>query len=305
VSDDSSPYLVTGAGGGVGGVGRGVVSLLRSRGLPVRAMVHHDDSRADALRSLGAEVVAGDLAHPTDVARALDGCRRLLFCISVSPVYLEAATTVATVAREQGGVEVLIDLSQMTVSQMTAVSDGESHQQRLHWLAERVLDWSTLPVVHLRPTIFQDGPLFTTLVARPVAEQGLLPLPFGSGLTSPVSAEDVAHVAAAVLVNPAPHIGNVLELTGPRTEDMDGVAEEYSQALGRRVSYLDVPADEWADTVLAPSGLSPHVQEHLVTLARQHRQGRFDRQTHTVEALTRRPAKTLEAFVADHAALFA
>jgi uncharacterized protein YbjT (DUF2867 family) len=168
-----------------------------------------------------------------------------------------------------------------------------------------MLDWSALPVVHLRPTIFQDGPLFTTLVARPVAEQHLLPLPFGSGRTSPVSAQDVARVAAAVLIDPGPHIGKVLELTGPRTEDMDGVADEYSRALARRVTYLDVPADEWADTVLAQSGFSPYVQEHLMTLARLHRQGRFDRTTDTIEALTRRPAKTVEAFVADHAAMFA
>src|SRR4051794_22561850 len=101
-------------------------------------MVHHDDARAVYLRELGAEVVAGDLARPSDVVRALDGCRRMLFCISVSPMYLEAAATVATVARELGGLEVLIDLSQMTVSQMTPFSVAESHQQRLHWLSEQV-----------------------------------------------------------------------------------------------------------------------------------------------------------------------
>ena len=305
VADAASPFLVTGAGGGIGGVGRTVVELLRSRDLPVRAMVHREDSRADALRELGAEVVAGDLARPSDVARALEGSRRMLFCMSASPVYLEAAATVATVARAFGGLEVLVDLSQMTVSQMTAVSVAESHQQRLHWLSERLLDWSTLPVVHLRPTVFQDNPLFTTLVARSVAERGVLPLPFGDGRTSPVAAVDVARVAAGVLMDPGPHIGQVLELTGPRVEDMDGVAEEYSRALGRRVRYMDVAPAEWVDTVLAHSGLSTHVQEHLTTLARLHRQGRFDRSTHTVQELTRRPAQTLEAFVADHAGQFA
>ncbi|HEX6471045.1 MAG TPA: hypothetical protein VF069_18240, partial [Streptosporangiaceae bacterium] len=45
--------LVTGAGGGVGGIGPGVVSLLRQRDLPVRALVHRQDERADALRALG------------------------------------------------------------------------------------------------------------------------------------------------------------------------------------------------------------------------------------------------------------
>ena len=242
----ATPILVTGAAGGVGGVGRTTVELLRARGLPVRAMVHRDDERAQPLRDLGADVVAGDLARPADVARALDGCGRMLFCMSVAPDYLEAAATVATVARAAGGLEVLINLSQMTVSQMTAVSVGESHQQRLHWLAEQMLDWSALPVVQLRPTVFQENPLFTALVARSVAEHGTLPLPFGSGRTSPVAADDVAAVAAAVLQDPEPYVGRVLELTGPRTQDMTGVAEEYSRALDRQVTYTDVPAQEWA-----------------------------------------------------------
>jgi uncharacterized protein YbjT (DUF2867 family) len=301
---DGSPILVTGAGGGTGGVSRTVVELLRQRDLPVRAMVHREDERAQAVRDLGAQVVVGDLSRPSDVANALDGCRRTLFCMSVSPAYLEAAATVATVARALGGLEVLANLSQMTVSQMTPVSVGESHQQRLHWLSEQVLDWSGLPVVHLRPTIFQENQLFTTAVARSVAERGELPLPFGSGRTSPVAATDVARVAAAVLQDPGPHVGQVLELTGPRSQDMTGIAEEYSRALGKHVTYVDVPADEWAAGAIADARLSPYVQEHLNTLARLNRQNRFDRMTSTVSALTGRPARTVEAFVAERAELF-
>jgi uncharacterized protein YbjT (DUF2867 family) len=301
---DGSPFLVTGAGGGIGGVGRTVVELLRDRGLPVRAMVHREDPRAQGLRDLGARVVIGDLSRPPDVASALDGCGRMLFCMSVSPDYLEAAATVATVARAHGALEVLVNLSQMTVSQMTPVSVDVSHHQRLHWLAEQMLDWSALPVVHLRPTVFQENPLFTTLVARSVAERGVLPLPFGSGRTSPIAATDVACVAAAVLQDPDPNVGKVLELTGPRSQDMTGVAEEYSRALGKRVTYVDVPADEWAAGFNADAGLSPHEREHLITLARLHRENRFDRRTDTVESLTGRPARTIEAYVAERAALF-
>ena len=117
-----SQILVTGAGGGVGGVGRSVVSLLREQDLPVRAFVYHDDERADTLRALGADVFVGDLERPSDVAEALDGCRRMFFGMSVSPSYLEAAATVATVARATAELEVLVNISQLTVSQMTAVS---------------------------------------------------------------------------------------------------------------------------------------------------------------------------------------
>ncbi|HME74397.1 MAG TPA: NAD(P)H-binding protein, partial [Mycobacterium sp.] len=61
-------YLITGAGGGVGGVSRLVVEQLLSHGEAVRAMVHREDSRADALRALGAEVIVGDLTNPVDVS---------------------------------------------------------------------------------------------------------------------------------------------------------------------------------------------------------------------------------------------
>ena len=299
-----SRILVTGAAGRIGGVGRTVVELLRARELPVRAMVHRQDERAQELRDLGADVVVGDLTRPSDVEHALDGCHRMLFCMSVSPAYLEAAATVATVARTLGELEVLVNLSQMTVSQMSAVSVGESHQQRFHWLSEQLLDWSGLPVVHLRPTIFQENPLFTTVVARSVAERGVLPLPFGTGLTSPVAAADVARTAGAVLENPLPHLGRVLELTGPRSQDMDGVAKEYSRALGKRVRYVDVPAEDWAAGALAGTGLSDHEREHLITLAALHRQNRFDRLTSTIESLSGQPARSMEAFVAESSRLF-
>jgi uncharacterized protein YbjT (DUF2867 family) len=304
VSRDGDPILVTGAGGGIGGVGRTVVALLREHDLPVRAMVHHEDERAGALRDLGADVVAGDLTRLTDVRRVMDGCRRMLFCMSPAPDFLQAAATVAAVGRALGTLELLVDLSQLTVSQMSLESDEESDQQHLHWLSEQVFDWSGLPVVHVRPTIFQENPLFTTVVARSVAQDGTLPLPFGEGRTSPISSADVADVVATVIEDSRRYVGRVLELTGPVSEDMNGVAEEFSRALGRPITYHDVPADEWAAGLVADASLTAHVREHLVTLARLHRQGRFDRITDAVATITGHPARALESFVRERAALF-
>jgi uncharacterized protein YbjT (DUF2867 family) len=301
---EHNPILITGAGGGVGGVGRTVVELLRQQDLPVRALVHHDDHRADALRALGAQVVVGDLTHPDDVAQALDGAGRMLFSMSVSPEYLEAATTVATVARTVGDLGALVSISQMTVSQMTATSTEESHQQRLHWLSEQVLNWSGLPLVHIRPTIFLDNPLFTTLAARSIAESATLQLPFGTGRTSPVAARDVARVVAAILQQPRPHLGQTYQLTGPRSQDMTAIAAEYSRALDKEVSYVDVPFDTWDDQVLAPAGFPSHVREHIATMTRLHRQNRYDRSTRDIELITGAPAQTVEEFVAERAELF-
>ncbi|AWW36018.1 NmrA family NAD(P)-binding protein [Streptomyces cadmiisoli] len=282
-----------------GGVGRTVLETLRAHDVPVRAMVRRDDERATALRDLGAEVVVGDLTRPETVAAALEGVARMYFAMPVSPDHLLAATVAASVAREHGQLDGLVAMSQMTVSQMTATSTGESHQQRLHWLAEQVLDWSGLPVVHIRPTAFLDNPLFTALPARTIRENGTIALPFGTGRTSPVAVSDVARVVSTVLREPAPHVGNVYELTGPRSMDMTEMAAEFSRALGRPVSYVDVPPERWRSEVLAKVGLPPHTEQHIVTMARLHRENRYDRATQDVERVTGTPAQSVEAFVAE------
>ena len=292
------PILVTGAAGQLGAVGRTVTGLLLERGLPVRAMVRREDDRAAALRTAGAEVVIGDLMEPADVDRALRGCRRVYFGMSVSAGYLEASVTMATVAREIG-VDALVNMSQMTVSQMSIQNTTPSSQQRQHWLSEQAFAWSGLPVVTIRPTVFLEG-FFLALTGASVRERSRIELPFGRGKTSPVAAADVARVVAAVLADPGPQVGRVLELTGPRSQDMHGVAREYSEALNREITYVDIAPEDW-ERDLRKAGLPGHLINHLVSMAGLNRAGRYDRMADGVERLTGRPAMSVRDFVALHA----
>jgi uncharacterized protein YbjT (DUF2867 family) len=297
-------YLITGAGGGIGSVSRGVVDLLLDGGQQVRAMVHHDDDRADGLRELDAEVVVGDLTNPQDVATAMTGVDRMFFNMSVSPDYLTATSIVCAVAREAAPIEVLVNMSQMTVSQMTLTSTSESKQHRLHWLAEHIINWSGVPVVHVRPTVFMENPLLTMLAATSIRERGVLVLPFGTGSTSPIAATDVARVVAAILRDPAGRIGSVYELTGPEVLDINGIADQYARALGRPVTAQDIALDDWRKQVLEPIGLPPHVAQHIATMARLHREGRYHRSTDDVAQITGTPAQTVEQYVAEHRDVF-
>lgn len=43
----------------------------------------------------------------------------------------------------------------------------DSEQQKLHFLSEQVLNWSGLPVVHVRPTVFLEHPFFNMVRIRP------------------------------------------------------------------------------------------------------------------------------------------
>jgi uncharacterized protein YbjT (DUF2867 family) len=297
-------YLITGAGGGIGSISRRVVQLLLDGGAQVRAMVRRDDDRADQLRAMGADVIVGDLTSAGDIVAAMDGASRMFFNMSVSPDYLSATAEVCAVALDRGHLDVIVNMSQMTVSQMTLTSTDQSKQHRLHWLAERVLNWSGLPVIHVRPTVFLDNPLFTFLASQTVRERGVLVLPFGTGRTSPIAADDVARVVAALLRDPAGRIGQIYELTGPELLDENGLAEQYTRALKRSISAEDLPLDKWERDVLAPVGLPDHVSQHIATMARLHREGRYDRATDDVEQITGQPAHTVEQYVASNPDLF-
>jgi Predicted nucleoside-diphosphate-sugar epimerases len=294
---DNGPILVTGAAGRLGAVGRTVTGLLLDRGLQVRAMVHREDDRAMALRAAGAEVVVGDLLEPADVDRIVSGCRRVYFGMSVSAGYLEATVTMAAVAREVG-LSALVNMSQMTVSQMSIQNTTPSPQQRQHWLSEQALAWSGLPVVTIRPTVFLEG-FFLPLTGPSVRDRSRIELPFGRGKTSPVATADVARVVAAVLADPGPHLGRIYELTGPRSQDMHGVAQEYSDALNRGITYSDIAPEDW-ERELKKAGLPEHLTKHLVTMAELNRAGRYDRMTDGVERVTGRPAMSVREFVSLH-----
>jgi uncharacterized protein YbjT (DUF2867 family) len=300
---DRALNLITGVAGAFSSVSRLVADYLLDGGESVRAMVHRDDGRADALRERGAEIVVGDLKNPSDVTAAMRGATRVFFNMAVSADYLEAAAIVTALAKEHGELDVLVNMSQMTVSQMTSTSSEESNHQRWHWLAEQIMNWSGVPTVHVRPTVFLDNPLFTLLPRQSIADRGDLLLPFGGGRTSPVAATDVARVVAAILLDPAEHIGHVYELTGPQILDIHGLADQYASALGRPVRGIDMSLDDFR-TAIKPLGISAHTIDHLVTVAKLHRANRYDRLTNDVETVTGRPAESVEHYITEHRGLF-
>jgi len=214
-STHDSPILVTGA---VGAIGRNLTAMLLAKGYKLRALVRREDERADALRRLGAEVVQGDLTDLASMHRAIEGCARIYFGMSVSAVYLEATVNTAAVARHHG-VEAFVNMSQMTVTQMSITETTESPQHKLHWLAEQALSWSGLPVVTVRPTVFLEG-FFLLFAAASVRDADELALPMGAGQCRAVS----PHARAKKLARAAECL--VYSLTP------SGVLAENTQKIG-------------------------------------------------------------------------
>jgi len=107
----------------------------------------------------------------------------MYFGMSISDAYLAATVNAAAVTKHHG-VKAFINMSQMTLSQMSITETTASPQHKLHWLAEQALKWSGLSIVHVRPTVFLDG-FFLILTSDSVRKSNQIRLPFGEGKTSP------------------------------------------------------------------------------------------------------------------------
>src|SRR5215469_5080031 len=293
--------LVTGAAGGVGSTAQTAIAILLEQGHRIHAMVRRLDARADTLRDMGAEIVVADMLDIIAVRAAMQGCSGVYFTMSIAPTYLEAATNVAVTAKSLG-VKAFVNLSQMTVSEMSETETTSSPQQKQHWLAEQMLRWSGLPVVYLRPTAFFDG-MFLVQGAKGIREDNAIRLPFAEGKTALIAGADVGAAAAAVLANPAPHIGKVYDLTGLQSLTMAQYAHEFSGVLGRTIQYVNVAPQIW-EAKLRESRLPEHLIAHLITMGQLNRDNRYDRMTDTFQQLVGRAPISAAEFARRHAAAF-
>ena len=253
----SKLVLVAGAaGGGQGATGRQVAESLLAKGVPVRAFVRTLDDRAERVRALGAEVVAGDLRDIADVRSAMDGVDRVFFTYPVADGLLDATAAVATAAK-QARVRRLVE-----VSQLRPRPNSHSPRTRQHWLSEQIFDWAGVGAIHLRATVFYEN--IRVLVA--LADAGRLEVPLGeAGNAIPlVSARDVARMAVALLAEPERAAEPAYHLVGAVPTIRELVAD-FGAVLGTSLEYVNIDERQWREWARA-RGWDEHAIEHLSRL---------------------------------------
>ncbi|KAA0116281.1 NAD-dependent epimerase/dehydratase family protein [Methylobacterium sp. P1-11] len=281
--------LITGA---TGDTGRAAVRSSIDLGLDVRAMVHKQDARSEALEKLGAEVVVGDLQEIDTVRTAMEGVDAAYFVWPVAPGLLSAAVNFAQAAKE-AGVETIVNLSQRSADR-----HSKSESCRDTFIAEQVFDWSGVPVIHLRPTYFLEWLLYPWQL--PYLRQGVLRMPVGKGRHSPIAADDQGRVIAALLKDPAAHIGKTIPLSGPVEMDHEQMAAELSEALGRKIIFQDLPVDEYCAS-LAAMGVPAYIVQHFGGAMEEYQHGAMSGADNNVELLTGKRSMTVGEFARAHA----
>jgi NAD(P)H dehydrogenase (quinone) len=286
-------YLITGVTGATGGA---AARELRKQGRRVRGLVHKDDGRAEALRTLGVETIVGDLLDLDSIRGAMEGVAGAYFVYPFRDGLIDAAAFTAQAAIE-AGVQSLVDMSQIS-----ARREAKSHAARDHWMSERVFDWSGVPTTHIRPTFFAEWLLYPMPGWQ--VKNGVIRFPLGRGRHAPVAAEDQSRVIASVLMNPAPHAGKTYPLFGPVELDHYQIAEKLSATLGQPFRYEPLSIPQFV-TEMQGSGRDPRFIQHIASVARDYQDGIFAGTNDIVEMITGKRPLTLEEFVERNRAKFA
>lgn len=290
----SRRILITGA---TGETGRYTTDLLLKQGVAVRAFVHQADERSEKLKARGAEVVVGDLLDLNDVRSALQSVNAAHFVYPIRPGLIDATAYFA-----QAGRDASLD-GVVNMSQISARYESKSHAARDHWIAERVFDWSGLPVTHIRPTFFAQW-LTYPHNRKHIVERGVISQPLGNGRHAPIAAEDQARLIAAILTDPVPHRGKIYPLFGPVEMGQASIAKAVGDVLGRPVGYEPISIEAYRKRLEDAGAMPPFLIQHLCAVAQDYQDGVFAGSDDVIERLTGKPPMTVQEFVTSHIDLF-
>ncbi|WP_433826995.1 NAD(P)H-binding protein [Actinoplanes sp. CA-015351] len=263
--------LVTGA---TANVGRMVVDELLALGATdVRALTVDP---AKAKLPAGVEVARGFVGRPETLVDALAGVDRMY--LAPHPA---SAPEVCRLAA-QAGVRVIVDMAGAKGDHWQAVEDG--------------VEASGVPWTHLEPGEFMAN---ADLWAPQIRAGDVVRDAFGDVVNAPVAQEDIAAVAARVLLSDG-HLGKAYELTGPEALSRRQKVAAIGRALGRELTYVELTGDEARAQFTATMG--EYGEWYLDGLAQllEYPQPAVS----TVADLLGRPATTYEEWARSHADLF-
>lgn len=274
--------LLTGAGGVVG---REVTRLLLREGRAVTAVTRGETHFRDAVR-----VADGDLFSPHWLEATLEDVE----AIQISPRATGPGLGELLRLALKQGVRRAVLLSSTTVEYPA----GEPRFAAQFEAAEELVKDSGLDWTILRLADFAAN----ALAWAPQIKGGdVVRGAYGSAATSPIHETDIAAVAVQALADKA-HAGSTLTLTGPQSLDQSEKVRLIGAAIGRPLSFLEIPPEQVRQGMLA-QGLPDEVPARLLGSLADYAV-RPGPTSGTVEALLGRPPLTFAGWARDNAATF-
>lgn len=271
----SRPLGVTGSTGRLGGR---VARRLEQAGVPQRLLVR-DPARAPQLRE--STVHRGDYGDGAAVTAALEGVDTV-FMVSAaeSPDRLDQHRTFLDAAQRAGVRHVVY------TSFFGAAPDATFTLARDHWATEEHLRTSGMTWTFLRDNLYLD------FLPGMAGADDVLRGPAAQGRVTAVAQDDVADVAATVLLDPGSHAAATYDLTGPQALTLTQVAAIITEFTTRGVQYVPETVQQAYDS-RGGHGVPQWQLDAWVSTYTAIGAGELDGVTHAVPTLTGHPATSL------------
>ena len=282
--------LITGA---TGTVGSEVVKRLSARGVELRA-VTRDPRKAETNQLSGVHFVQGDFDDADSMRRACSGVERA-FLLTNSTERAEQQQIAFTRVAQQRGVRHIIKLSQLH-----ADANSPGRFLRYHASVESAVQASGLTFTFLRPNLYMQGLLN---FRQSIQQTGVFFAAANDARVSAVDVRDLAEVAVAALTT-SEHENRIYSLTGPAGLTFAEMADALSRAVGRAISFVDVPPESMG-SALVEMGLPAWQVDGLLEEFAMYRRGEAAAAESGIREALGRPPRSFDEFARDHASLFA
>lgn len=280
--------------GATGHTGNETVRLLVQAGVPVRA-VTRDPSRAAALPALaGAELVEGDSAIPETLKTAFNGVEKLYYVPPTVEGWATLQKETIEIARDSG-------VQHMArISTVGTAPDSVSMTLRAHWEGERHMEQSGMAYTHIQSNSFYQNCLFDS---DEIIRNNKFYSCVGNVRYAKVDTRDLASVVALSFTQPG-HENQAYTLTGPEPLSYQVIAFKLSAALGRQITYVDMPNPDYRD-YLVSTGLPTWLADEFVAMYGNYEDGGFVTETtDTILDLLGRPPRPFDEFARDYTSFF-
>ena len=288
-STTGKKFLIIGATGNAGGL---VVPALLERGEHVRCLVRSEE-KGRPWREAGAEVVIGDLENPASLTAAFDGIDTVFSAIATGPNIERQGKNLVDAAIE-ARVDHFVRHSLIQNAHIEKTRSGKSQAA-----VDSMVKTSGLNFTIIYPHSYMQNLLGQ---AATIQSDSVFYLPYGNGKLGLMDLRDAAEVAVEVLTT-AGHHGRDYTITGPESISMHRVANSLSSAIGKTVSYVDLPQEAARDGLLS-LGMDPWVVDEYLAYFDVFKNDQADFTTSDYENLMGRKSRSIDDFARDFAAVF-
>jgi uncharacterized protein YbjT (DUF2867 family) len=271
--------IILGASGQVGGA---VVANLSEKGEPVKGIIR-DTKKTTNIEKQGATIAVADVFDQPSLTEAFKDGTTLFALIpgngKSDDILGDAETIIENYRKavETSSIKKVVGLSSMGAQ----YSSGTGNLLMLYML-EHAFEGLNVKTTFIRPAYFFSNWMMYLNIVK---ETGILPTFFPVDLAIPmISPLDVGKNAADIITL-EDTAGKVYEVKGPILYSSKDVASAFAVALGKEVTAVQIPRNEWEKT-LQEVGFSADATKNFIDMTTAIIEGKLKSETTGVTTLT-------------------